>query len=366
MRRVPEVPADLLELARSARATASGATSSSTAGSTPQGGQHPEQLGLGALVGQPVGQLGRTPDRLRTAGSHSPDVVGHRVERPVVGEHDRCRALAPSGQPGEAVGGVARPGPASRGWSAGPRRTCPRPRPRRSSCPFRRSSWTTRSPTTHWARSLSGVQMITRPTAGSSAATEAAEARASSASSSTMGHTMTPRATSAVSRISNWSAEVGSMPAPGLVAGPQVVAERLDDVVGGHAEVGGPLAQHAEHREHHAPGGADLLAVVGRPWRLAEELAEQLVGPVDQMHLHARSLAGVGPDRHGRRPRRTVRAGRPGRRCRRPRGHRGIPCGRTWPAPVTTGDRRPQVPHRGSSRCRWPVGTGRRCAVWSR
>ena len=45
---------------------------------------------------------------------------------------------------------------------------------------------------------------------------EAAEARASSASSSTMGHTTTPRATRASSRMGNWDHRVGSIPAPVL------------------------------------------------------------------------------------------------------------------------------------------------------
>ena len=80
----------------------------------------------------------------------------------------------------------------------------------------RRSSWTTRLPTTHWARSLSGVQMTTWSTSGSSAATAAAEARASSASSSTIGHTATPRATRAHSSTGNWDRKAGSIPSPVL------------------------------------------------------------------------------------------------------------------------------------------------------
>ncbi len=82
--------------------------------------------------------------------------------------------------------------------------------------PLRRSSWTTRWPTTHWARSLSGVQMITCSTPGSCAATDAAEASASSASSSTIGHTTTPSAARAVSRTPNWDRSSGAIPAPVL------------------------------------------------------------------------------------------------------------------------------------------------------
>ncbi len=62
--------------------------------------------------------------------------------------------------------------------------------------PLFRSTWTTRSPTTHCARSLSGVQMQTFSTRESAAASRAAEASASSASSSTMAQTTTPIAAS--------------------------------------------------------------------------------------------------------------------------------------------------------------------------
>ena len=63
----------------------------------------------------------------------------------------------------------------------------------------RRSTWTTRFPRTHCARSLSGVQMQTLSTRSSSNAMRAADASPSSASSSVIGQTATPIAASAVS-----------------------------------------------------------------------------------------------------------------------------------------------------------------------
>src|SRR5205823_11203266 len=79
-----------------------------------------------------------------------------------------------------------------------------------------RSTCTTRSPRTHCARSLSGVQMQTCCTRSSWEAIQAAEASASSASSSIMGHTTTPRTVSASSRGWNWASRAGSTPSPVL------------------------------------------------------------------------------------------------------------------------------------------------------
>ncbi len=67
-----------------------------------------------------------------------------RPTRPGRGTRRRCRP----------------PAPGSRGSTRGPRRTSRSHRPRRRRPPLRRSSCTTRSPTTHWPRSLSGVQMM--------------------------------------------------------------------------------------------------------------------------------------------------------------------------------------------------------------
>ena len=70
-----------------------------------------------------------------------------------------------------------------------------------------------------------------------------------------------------------------------LVAGPEVVAEGLDDVVRGDGHVGRAALQHAEKRGQHAaqtahgsPGG-----VQGRG--RAEVVAEELVGAVDEVDV---------------------------------------------------------------------------------
>ncbi len=68
-----------------------------------------------------------------------------------------------------------------------------------------------------------------------------------------------------------------------LVAGPQVVAERLDHVVGRHPHVRRPVRHELEQRAEH-PDRRPLVevAVVG-----GEVVAEQLVGAVDEVDVHA-------------------------------------------------------------------------------
>jgi len=69
-----------------------------------------------------------------------------------------------------------------------------------------------------------------------------------------------------------------------FVAGPEIVAERLDDVVGRDAEVCGAALEHAEDRAQHADDGADFVAVrVGLP-RHGIEVPEQLVRAVEEMN----------------------------------------------------------------------------------
>ena len=82
---------------------------------------------------------------------------------------------------------------------------------------FRRSSWTMRVPRTHWPRSLSGVQMITRVDARSSAAATAAPAaRASSASNSTIGQTTMPERRKRLLQQAETGSSAGSTPSPVL------------------------------------------------------------------------------------------------------------------------------------------------------
>src|SRR5947207_2325073 len=73
----------------------------------------------------------------------------------------------------------------------------------------------------------------------------------------------------------------------GLVIGPERVAKRLDDVVGGDAEMRRALLDHLQYRVEHSDHGAEgrVLALCGAA--AAVELAEQLVRAVDQMNDHA-------------------------------------------------------------------------------
>ncbi len=76
-----------------------------------------------------------------------------------------------------------------------------------------------------------------------------------------------------------------------LVARPEVVAERLDDLVGGHADVGGPLFEEVVHRPQDPAGGTVGTGLRARLLGQAEVVAEQLVCPVDEMCLHAATPA---------------------------------------------------------------------------
>ena len=70
-----------------------------------------------------------------------------------------------------------------------------------------------------------------------------------------------------------------------LVARPHVVAEALDHVVGGDADVCRAVLHQHQGRADHA-GGRRIRMSVAVPRRRTEVLAEQLVGAVDQMNTH--------------------------------------------------------------------------------
>ena len=72
-----------------------------------------------------------------------------------------------------------------------------------------------------------------------------------------------------------------------LVAGPEIVAEGLDDVIGRHTDVSRSRLDHLQHGVQHAGHGAEgrILALVEAA--KAVEVAEQLVGAVDEMDDHA-------------------------------------------------------------------------------
>ena len=80
----------------------------------------------------------------------------------------------------------------------------------------------------------------------------------------------------------------------GLVAGEELVAERLDDVVEGarHVRHAGRREQQPEAAQQ-ADGRADLAAVGRLARRRAEVAAKQLVGPVDEVDLHRASGRGA-------------------------------------------------------------------------
>ena len=132
-----------------------------------------------------------------------------------------------------------------------------------------------------------GVQISTCSTRSSAAADAAAAApRASSASYSTMANTVKPTAASASSTRGNCDQQLGLDAGAVLVAVAEVVAERLDDVVGGHADVGGAVLEQLQHACPATPRVAATSCPSSVTWDgHGEVVAEQLVGAVDQVDL---------------------------------------------------------------------------------
>ena len=82
----------------------------------------------------------------------------------------------------------------------------------------------------------------------------------------------------------------------GLVVGPKVVAERLDDVIGRNADVRGALLEHLQnglqHADHRAEWAVLTLVEAAQPVKVPK----QLVGAVYDVDDHAalcRSAEGV-------------------------------------------------------------------------
>src|SRR2546430_2623061 len=71
-----------------------------------------------------------------------------------------------------------------------------------------------------------------------------------------------------------------------FVSGPEVVAERLDDVIGRDAEVGCATLEHALDRAQYSHDGRDLVAIAALLPRHRVEMAEQLVCAIEQMNTH--------------------------------------------------------------------------------
>jgi hypothetical protein len=77
-----------------------------------------------------------------------------------------------------------------------------------------------------------------------------------------------------------------------LVARPQAVAKRLDDMVGRHAHVAFAALEDLQHRLQHAGDGAERPVLALGEAAQPEEVAEQLVGAVDQVDDHGEACRG--------------------------------------------------------------------------
>ena len=125
-----------------------------------------------------------------------------------------------------------------------------------------RSKHTTRSPLHALREILVGRADRRRARRTLEAAKRAAAvASASSPSNSTIGHVTIPSARHASSASPNCANRRRIDAVAGLVAGKQVVAERLDDVIERDGDVGDvALAEQREQRAREPASGADFLA----------------------------------------------------------------------------------------------------------
>ena len=147
----------------------------------------------------------------------------------------------------------------------------------------RRFSWTMRVPRTHWARSLSGVQMMTRSTRASRAA--AGRSRSERVVRFKLNHGPDDNASRREDVFEQWELrqQVGFDAFAGLVAWPQFVAERFDDVIGRNGDVRGAAFDHAQNRCEHASDRGDLLTIPIPRGRQRVVVPEQLVCAVDEI-----------------------------------------------------------------------------------
>src|SRR6185503_5224744 len=76
----------------------------------------------------------------------------------------------------------------------------------------------------------------------------------------------------------------------GFVSRPYLVAERLDDVIGRHADVGLSGFENLQHALQHTDYCAERpILTLGKAAQTVE-MSEQLVGTVDEMNDHAAAL----------------------------------------------------------------------------
>ena len=151
---------------------------------------------------------------------------------------------------------------------------------------LRRSTCTTRSPRTHCARSLSGVQMQTCWTLV--VRDGDARGRGERVVGLQLDHRPDEHAHGRQALLERLElrAQRAVDAGAGLVARPEVVAERLDDVVGRDADVRRSGLEHLQHGVQHAGRGAERLIVALAAAAAAVEVAEQLVGAVDEVDDH--------------------------------------------------------------------------------
>jgi hypothetical protein len=72
----------------------------------------------------------------------------------------------------------------------------------------------------------------------------------------------------------------------GLIAGPEIVAKRFDDVIRGYTDVKCPTLDHLQHGMQDADHGTERRILALGKAAKAVEMAEQLVCAVDQMDQH--------------------------------------------------------------------------------
>src|SRR5438874_495960 len=82
-------------------------------------------------------------------------------------------------------------------------------------------------------------------------------------------------------------------PVTRLVARPKSITEGFDDVIGRHAEMRRPLLDHLQHGMQHAVYGAEGSIVAFVEAAQTIEVAEQLVGAVNEMNNHDISWPGA-------------------------------------------------------------------------
>ena len=75
-------------------------------------------------------------------------------------------------------------------------------------------------------------------------------------------------------------------PVTGLVPLPELVAKRLNRVVGGDTQMSDTLLEHRQDRTEHTPDSTDLATVGGNRRGDSVEMSKELVGAVEEEDVH--------------------------------------------------------------------------------